>query len=356
MGVKKYELDRSLIYEFLLSLFRLENNEEIKLEELELEKEIKLDKEIVNWVKKTLKEIPEKRKKEIAKYFNEESYFGLCLISEIPDLDLNTIEEYLVYLKDKDPADFLKRFIESGYGPTTSENSNLDKVKKLIENEKEAAKFVNEKLNFSSAQKWNLLQFFFDPAEMKKEFINLLEWYFYNIFSNDLEWIKTKSTKINDTYQENLNRYGEKYLENILSKLIDDPLSGEKTYIAFSYFYETSLLNSSLDSGNDFYLMGFRFPEIFAGDEEGLLGSLEIFKALADETRLNIVSLLAEKTMYGNELAEKLNLSNATISHHVSKLIMNNIIQAQKEDNKLYFKLNKKKFEATVLQAVSNLI
>jgi DNA-binding transcriptional ArsR family regulator len=191
---------------------------------------------------------------------------------------------------------------------------------------------------------------------MKTEFIELLEWYYKHIFSADLDWIKSKTEKINDNYQENIKRYGTKYLENILSKLIDDPLSGEQNYIAFSYFYETRILNSTLDNGESFYLIGFRFPEIFAADEEGLLGSLEIFKALADETRLHIISLLAEKTMYGNELAEKLNLSNATISHHVSKLIMNKIIQAQKKDNKLYFKLNKNKFKKAVLRAVDNLI
>jgi DNA-binding transcriptional ArsR family regulator len=328
----------------------------MKLEEFEIEKEIKLDKEIVNWVEKTLEKIPQPKKDLIAKYFNEESYFGLCLVSEIPELDLKTIEEYINYLKDKEPADFIKKFTESGYGPSASENLNIEKAKRLIENEKEAAKFVNEKLNFSSAQKWNLLQFYFNPEAMKSEFIEFLEWYYNNIFTQDMEWIAKKSEKINDTYQENLSRYGRKYLENILSKLIDDPLAGEKTYIAFSYFYESSLLNSSLDNGNNFYLIGFRFPEIFAADEEGLLGSLEIFKALADETRLNIISLLAEKTMYGNELAEKLNLTNATISHHVSKLLMNNIIQAHKEDNKLYFKLNKNKFEEAVLKAVHNLI
>src|SRR6056297_3982069 len=100
MGIKSYKLDRSLIYEFFLSLFRLENDEAMKLEELEMEKEIKLDKEIVNWVEKTLKEIPEQRKSEIAKYFNEESYFGLCLVSEIPLLELNSIEDYLAHLKD----------------------------------------------------------------------------------------------------------------------------------------------------------------------------------------------------------------------------------------------------------------
>jgi DNA-binding transcriptional ArsR family regulator len=356
MAVKKFELDRSIIYEFFLSLFRLENDEAMKLEDLELEKEVKLDKEIVNWVEKTLKKIPAAEREKIAKYFNEESYFGLCLVSEIPKLKLNNIEEYIEYLKEKEAADFLKRFTESGYGPAPSENIDLNRVKSLIENEKDAANFVNEKLNFSSAQKWNLLQFYFNPEAMKNEFISLLKWYYNNIFSKDQDWIKKKSNKVNDIYEENLNRYGQKYLENILSKLIDDPLAGNKSYVAFSYFYETSLLNSTLDSGNSFYLIGFRFPEIFAADEEGLLGSLQIFKTLADETRLNIISLLAEKTMYGNELAEKLNLSNATISHHVSKLIMNNVIQAHKEDNKLYFQLNKKEFKNTILKSIDNLI
>lgn len=356
MSNKNYKFDKSLIYEFFLSLFRLKNNRTIKLEDLDLKKEIKLDKEIVNWVEKTTAKIPQAKNKIIAKYFNEESYFGLCLISEIPLLEVETTEAYLNYLKAKDPAYLLMKFTESGYGPAASENLNLEKVKNLIENEKEAALFVNEKLNFSSAQKWNLLQFYFNPEKMKVEFIELLEWYYKNIFSSDLEWIEKKLKKINDTYQENINRYGTKYLENILDKLIDNPLSGRQNYIAFSYFYETRILNSTLNNGDSFYLIGFRFPEIFAADEEGLLGSLEIFKSLADETRLNIISLLAEKTMYGNELAEQLNLSNATISHHVSKLLMNNIIQAQKEDNKLYFKLNKNKFEKSVLKAVNNLI
>lgn len=356
MGSKKYQLDRSIIYEFLLSLFRLENDEGMKLKQLDLEKEIKLEKEIVNWVEEKLAKIPETKKKLIAKYFNEESYFGLCLVSEIPQLKLTTITEYLEYLKTKEPADFIKRFTQSGYGPAPSENIDLKKVEKLINSEKEAAKFVNDKINLASDQKWNLLQFYFNPETMKEEFIGLLEWYYEELFKEDQGWISDKSEKINDTYQENLNRYGEKYLKNILEKLIDEPLSAEENYIAFSYFYETSLLNSSTKNGGNFYLIGFRFPEIFAADEEGILGSLEIFKALADETRLNIISLLGEKTMYGNEIAEKLNLTNATISHHVSKLLMNNIIQAHKEDNKLYFQLNKKNFKKTILKSIDNLI
>jgi DNA-binding transcriptional ArsR family regulator len=347
------KLDQSLIYEFLLSLFRLKNNDFMKFEELELEKDIKLDKEIVNWVENTLDKIPDDKKSDLEVYFNEESYFGICLISEIPLLNINSIEEYINYLKHKEPAYFLKKFTESGYGPAV--DIKIEKVKELIQNEKKAADFVQNELNLSSSQKWNLLQFYFNPEKMKSDFINLLDWYYYNIFSDEIDWIKEKYDKINSKYQENLKRYGNKYLENILSRFIDEPLAGEKVTVVFSYFHETALLNSFTDKSHTFYLIGFRFPDIFAGDKQGLLGSLELFKSLADETRLNIISLLAEKTMYGNELAEKLNLSNATISHHVSKLLVNNIIQAKKEDNKLYYRLNKNKFEKKVLKSLENL-
>jgi DNA-binding transcriptional ArsR family regulator len=353
MKKNNFELDKSLIYEFLLSLFRLNNNDSLKLEDLDLEKKIKLDKEIVNWVENTITKFPDDKKNTLELFFDKESYFGLCLVSEISLLDFNSIEKYINHLKNKEEEDFLKRFTESGYGPAM--DIKKENIKELIKNEKEAAEFVQTKLNLSSSQKWNLLQFYFNPEKMKSDFIDLLEWYYDNIFSKNLEWIKVNFEKVNNNYQENLKRYGGKYLENILNKFIDDPLAGEKVTVAFSYFYETALLNSFTDRGQTFYLIGFRFPDIFAGDEQGLLGSLELFKALADETRLNIISLLAQKTMYGNELAEKLNLSNATISHHVSKLLVNNIIQAKKEDNKLYYKFNKNKFEKTVLNAVKNI-
>lgn len=356
MTDKNYQLDSSLIYEFLLSIFRLENNDIIKAECSEFEKDIKINKEINNWAKKTLKTIPKNQKLIMNKYFNQDSYFALCLISEIPYLKLESIQEYLNYLKEKEEASFLKKFTESGYGVNLSERLKLENVKGLIANEKNAANFVDEKINLAAEQKWNLLQFYFNPKKMKLEFLEFLEWYYENIFKKNSNWINEKLTKINENYAENLKRYGKKYIESILGKVIDNPLDAENNYLVFSYFYEISFLNSISENGDNFYLIGFRFPEVFAGSKEGLLGSLEIFKVLADETRLNIISLLADKTMYGNELAEKLNLTNATISHHMSKLLMYDIIKANKENNKLYFKLNKKSFKKIISNSVENLL
>ena len=48
--------------------------------------------------------------------------------------------------------------------------------------------------------------------------------------------------------------------------------------------------------------------------------ALTIYKALADETRLKILNALNEKEMYVELLAERLQLTPATVSFHLKKL------------------------------------
>jgi DNA-binding HxlR family transcriptional regulator len=47
---------------------------------------------------------------------------------------------------------------------------------------------------------------------------------------------------------------------------------------------------------------------------------VQFFKALADETRLKIVGLLASESLTGEQLADMLAVKPATISHHLAKL------------------------------------
>ena len=56
-----------------------------------------------------------------------------------------------------------------------------------------------------------------------------------------------------------------------------------------------------------------------------------MLRALADETRLRIVALLARRPHYGEELAEFLSLRPATISHHVKLLRSVGLVDAQRE-------------------------
>jgi hypothetical protein len=64
---------------------------------------------------------------------------------------------------------------------------------------------------------------------------------------------------------------------------------------------------------------------------------LSFFKALADDTRLKIVGLLARESYSGEQLALILNVKPATVSHHLSKLAEIGLVSAKTDGHfKLY--------------------
>ncbi|MDN8589572.1 ArsR family transcriptional regulator [Chryseobacterium mucoviscidosis] len=63
-------------------------------------------------------------------------------------------------------------------------------------------------------------------------------------------------------------------------------------------------------------------------------------KALADPTRLRMLLLLSQGELHGQALAEKLNLSQPTVTHHASKLREAALIKERREKNTVFFSLN----------------
>jgi hypothetical protein len=64
---------------------------------------------------------------------------------------------------------------------------------------------------------------------------------------------------------------------------------------------------------------------------------LTFFKAMADETRLKIVGLLAQESYSGEQLVEIMGIKPATVSHHLGKLEDAGLVTIQAEGHaKLY--------------------
>jgi Uncharacterized protein conserved in bacteria len=63
-------------------------------------------------------------------------------------------------------------------------------------------------------------------------------------------------------------------------------------------------------------------------------------KALADANRLRMLVLLADGERNGLELAEKLGVTPATVTHHAAKLREASLINERREKNTIYFSLN----------------
>lgn len=67
---------------------------------------------------------------------------------------------------------------------------------------------------------------------------------------------------------------------------------------------------------------------------------VRLLKAIADETRLRILGLLAEKNHSGRELADALALTAPTISHHMRRLIDAGVVTVQRDAQRHVYSLN----------------
>ena len=75
----------------------------------------------------------------------------------------------------------------------------------------------------------------------------------------------------------------------------------------------------------------------------------ETMKALADPTRRSILNLLKKGSMPAGEIAEKFDMTGATISHHLSTLKKAGLVEETRQKNFIYYTLNASVLEEILL-------
>ena len=75
------------------------------------------------------------------------------------------------------------------------------------------------------------------------------------------------------------------------------------------------------------------------------MGMNETIKAISDPARRDILSMLKGGKKSAGEIAEKFNLTSATVSYHLSKLKKADLIKEEKQKNFIYYQLNASVFE-----------
>lgn len=78
--------------------------------------------------------------------------------------------------------------------------------------------------------------------------------------------------------------------------------------------------------------------------------ALTIYKALADETRMKILQALKEKENYVELLAERLQLTPATVSFHMKKLLAAGLVETRREQYYTIYSLREEAFSMTLKQ------
>lgn len=77
--------------------------------------------------------------------------------------------------------------------------------------------------------------------------------------------------------------------------------------------------------------------------------SKNVYKALADPTRRKILQLLRERDLTAGEIAEHFDFAKPTLSRHFSVLQEADLIQGDKDGNRIYYRLNVSVLEEAIL-------
>ncbi len=78
------------------------------------------------------------------------------------------------------------------------------------------------------------------------------------------------------------------------------------------------------------------------------MGINETIKAISDPVRRDILQMLKEGRRSAGEIADRFELSGATVSYHLSKLKSADLITEQKQKNFIYYELNASVFEEVI--------
>ncbi len=75
------------------------------------------------------------------------------------------------------------------------------------------------------------------------------------------------------------------------------------------------------------------------------MGMNETLKAISDPVRRDILQMLKSGKKSAGEIAERFNLTGATVSYHLARLKGADLIAEQKYKNFIYYELNASVFE-----------
>jgi len=347
----RIQLVTSPVFDLLASMFRLNAHDKLRGSIHNKDAE---DPYLDNWVNQKLKTLPTSVKEELEVFFNYESFIGMSLVRQsFTENKYESYAEFLEYIKEIPAAELYKCFLKTGFIKITLKD---------ISDQQTVLEFIKG-TNLPEVEKWKLTYLYLDKEETKARFINLIQkcWNLY--FEDEQEEIIQKQQEMIQQLMDQYQLKDRDSLFAIFPHLNRDNAIPEETVIvsAPSVFYGLSSLTSFSETDDDdddvfFQLFGIYQP---AYHQKSLMSRNELmdsFKTLADEKRIRMIQILSIQPSYGYELAQKLELSNSTVSHHLSSLASLGIVRSTRKDSRVYYEVDKERLKEMMQGITATLV
>ena len=258
----------------------------------------------------------------------------------------SSVSKYYKELKGLSEAEYARDFYDEvkAFGARTVDEETEGEISAL-----EIFDLIQQ-MDFSDAEKLHLQKLYIHHKEYCEKFASLMERSAKVIKKFEKKLI-AKGKRVAAHFESLLN--GTSMADYIIKKFYGDLESGnnfEECDVYISYIKSASM-GFSFEGGSKpskaivsigaIFDPSIRIEDLMKSqatlDEDKVLLML---KLLADKSKFEILSATVDKPAYGAQLASMLELTTATISHHTSALLDQNLLTLDKVDTKIYYRAN----------------
>lgn len=305
------------------------------------------------------KKVFQKDMEEIRYYFSEadgvdSSCAGTMAIlwEDAMDAGFYDTGEYEAYLAGLSEKEYCEKF-----GKCLQGYHNLIEDAGVIKTEEPYAVIsCLMKSDIKDEEKWKLQKIFFDRKEHWEKVLALLKKaaVFLAGFEEEYQWVleifgnyweKTLNERSIMVYLKEMREIdiGESPLGFCLYPSIIKPnviafhaeMEKDGTYNTPDFVRIGILFDDDFDIGSSYKKMEDGYADYAA----------QVLKLIGDKSKFEILTFIRERAAYGSELAKHLNLTTATVSHHMNALLSAGLVEIKRMDTRVYYLSNKKALE-----------
>ena len=308
------------------------------------------------WAREAAAAMEPGRAQQLARWFNDEWPLGTACAALVSTITgEHDIPAFLAALEHLPVPDFLRLMVTCGE-LTISPPLAASDLLALVGNRRAAQAYVDRYLGLTGRVRTSLIHLVAEPEDARRELLELFAFFTETLFASiepslreerDAagEALAKAAYRLPDAVPEWLSWTGD-YSPAVLAPCVmladrvvtyyhelDRSLFDSMRYEPLVSMVGTRRILAS--SGHARRSGRLRLPALPSPDPVDRWA--QAYTALGDPSRLRIVRLLLERPRYGQELATLLNISGATISHHIGELSKAGILRLERRGQRTYF-------------------
>jgi DNA-binding transcriptional ArsR family regulator len=276
-------------------------------------------------------------------------YGAARLVLDLPD---GAPPELLLQaVRECDPATFAEYLMDTG--ETTEET--LEGVRHYLRQRSRRADLdrLLHSLPAESAQ--HCRRVLLDPSAARADFARLLEEYLAAVFASELGYLSAPlehaATQARDMLAVLKTTEAIERLSGGYTLAPDLPL-GRITVASSAFIYPFMFTRVDVSAGEALVVYGVSSERLRKHEPAPTDAQLaRVMRALADPNRQTLISLLAQRPMFGPELVTALGLSQPTVHHHLAQLRAVRLVRQERVSGGMRYTLR----DDTAAQAIDSL-